>query len=96
MSHEVTILVPMERQPDKDAYSGDYSYQGTTIRVLVSGLELKRLKEDCGCGADRIAQEAIKWIGVQEDEGEATIRLPEDLGSKRKAFVEHVKSSLKN
>lgn len=86
----------MDRQPNKDAYSGAYSYQDRTITVIVSGHELKRLRAECGCDADSIAQEAVIWIGVEEGEVETTMQLPEDLGLKREAFVEHVSISLKN
>lgn len=94
--NEVKILRRMEPQRDKDAHLGTYSYQGKTVIVTVSGLELKTLIKECECDADHIAQEAVIWIGVGEAESETTVQLPEDLGAKRKAFVEHVRHGLGN
>jgi hypothetical protein len=89
--NEVEILRRMEPQPNMDAHSGTYSYQAKKVTVIVSGYDLKRLKEECCCEADRIAQEAVIWIGVEEAESEMTVQLPKDLEPKRNAFVEHVR-----
>ena len=91
MIDEVKILRRMERLPDKDVYSGAFLYRGCTVKVEVSGHSLKELKRDCGCDADRVAEEAVRWVGVGAGETSKTLQLPQDLGSQRHQFVKHVK-----
>lgn len=91
---EVRILSQMTRKPDMDVYSGILAYKGCTVTVVVAGHSLKELMRDCDCDADRVAKEAVKWIGVEEGETNKALQLPEDLSWRRDQFVKHVKSVL--